>query len=171
MRSVDRTPINTAHTAQQSTIMRLAQADKAQARFAFHLCITKKEECCHLVSHVSSFVVFTCFFTTSTSSSSSTCSPTSQDHATHSVSREQFVDEKRYQRPFCLDQQQVGGIPRRITPTGYEPKALEMEDPEDLEPKRIEPDKSLQTDLYQLYHIQERFVEEDHQAPITEEVE
>ena len=68
---------------------------------------------------------------------------------------------------------------RDTTPTGCEPKALETkiietgscsEDPEEIEPKRIEPDESLQTDLCQLYVKQERFMEEDHQALITEEV-
>ena len=44
------------------------------------------------------------------------------------------------------------------------------EDPEELKPKRIEPDKSLLTDLHQLYEIQERFMEDDHKAPTSEEV-
>ena len=122
-------------------------------------------------------------FTTSTSSSSFTLPSTTQENAAQSVQQEQlrehFVDEKRYQRPVCNDQQQIGGNPRHTTPTSYEPKSLETnlietgaysEDYEDLEPERIEPDKSLQTDLYQFYEIQKRFMEEDHQAPITEEV-
>ena len=121
--------------------------------------------------------------TTSTLSSSFTLLSRIQEHAAQSVQQEQlrehFVDEKRYQRPVCYDQQQIGGKPRHTTPTGYEPKALETkiietgsysEDPEETEPQRIEPDESLQTDLYQLHETQERFMEEDHQALITEEV-
>ena len=41
-------------------------------------------------------------------------------------------------------------------------------DPEDLEPGRIELDRNLGTDPYQ---IQERFVRENHQNPIAEDVE
>ena len=121
--------------------------------------------------------------TTSTLSSSFTLPSRIQEHAAQSVQQEQlrehFVDEKRYQRPVCYDQQQIGGKPRHTTPTGYEPKALETkiietgsysEDPEETEPQRVEPDESLQTDLCQLYEKQERFMEEDHQALITEEV-
>ena len=177
---VDSTPINTAHTAQHSTIMRLAQGPSA----VFHFIFVPKKKKLVIWCHMSHLWLSHLPFTTSTSSSSLTLPSTTQEHAAQSVQQEQlrenFVDEKRHQRPVCRDQQQIGGKPRHTTPTGYELKALETksietgaysEDPEELEPKRIEPDKSLQTDLYQLCEIQERFMEEDHPAPVTDEVE
>ena len=117
--------------------------------------------------------------TTSTSSSSSTFPLTSQEHTTQ-VHQEHLVDDERHERTPCYGPRQSVGIIQIPTPTGYEPKSIETqiigteagpEDPEDLEPKRIELDKSLQTDLRQLYQIQERSTEETYQTPITEEVE
>ena len=59
--------------------------------------------------------------------------------------------------------------------TGYEPKVIETNvieteaiDPEDLEPRRIELDRNFGTDPNQR---QERFVRENHQNPIAEDVE
>ena len=118
--------------------------------------------------------------TTSTTSSSSTFPLTSQEHTIQLVHQEHLVDDERRERTPCYGPRQSGGIIQIPTPTGYELKSIETKiietepgsaDPEDLEPKRIELDKSLQTDLYQLYQIQERFMEENHQTPITEELE
>ena len=64
---------------------------------------------------------------------------------------------------------------RKSSLTGCEPKVIETNvieteaiDPEDLEPRRIELDRNLGTDPYQ---IQERFVRENHQNPIADDVE
>ena len=56
----------------------------------------------------------------------------------------------------------VEETPRTTTPTGYEPKQLET---------KIIETEAYSGDPYKLYEIQERFVEEYHQASITEEVE
>ena len=62
-----------------------------------------------------------------------------------------------------------------LSVTGYEPKVIETNvieteaiEPEDLEPRRIELDRNLGTDPYQ---IQERFVRENHPNLIAEDVE
>ena len=54
--------------------------------------------------------------------------------------------------------------------TGYEPKLVETEaiEPEDLEPRRIELDRSLGTDPYQR---QERFMRNNYQNPIAEDMD
>ena len=105
-------------------------------------------------------------FSMSTSSSSSTCPSTTQEHAAQLVHQEQlhehFVDEQRYQIPFCYENLQNGGNTRTTAPTGYEPKQLET---------KIIETEAYSGDPYQLYEIQERFVEEYHQASITKEVE
>ena len=85
--------------------------------------------------------------TTSTSSSSSTFPLTSQEHTTQLVHQEHLVDDERCERTPCYGPRQSGGIIQIPTPTGYEPKSIETkiigteagsEDPEDLEPERIE---------------------------------
>ena len=55
---------------------------------------------------------------------------------------------------------QSGGNPRTTTPTGYEPKEL-------APVSRIE---AYSGDPHQFFDAQERFGEQDHRAPITEEV-
>ena len=102
----------------------------------------------------------------STSSSSTIFPSAPQEHAVQSVYQEQLrehsVDEQRYPQPFCYENLLRGGNPRTTTPTGHEPKQLET--------KIIETEAYCR-DPYQLYEIQGRSGEEDHQAPITEEVE
>ena len=78
------------------------------------------------------------------------------------------------ERSQCNDLRQRGSLMQTVTPTGYEPKILGTEEgseaiPEDLEPKRIELDRSLETDLYHLYHKQQGFMEK-YQNTITEDV-
>ena len=69
----------------------------------------------------------------------------------------------------CDVPRQSGGSTQVSSLTGYEPNVIETEaiDPEDLEPRRIELDRNLGTDPYQ---IQERFVRENHQNLIAEDV-
>ena len=66
------------------------------------------------------------------------------------------------ERSHCDDLRQSGGFTQTVTLTCYEPKVIETNvvdseaiSPEDLEPRRIELDRNLGTDPYQ---IQERFV-------------
>ena len=74
----------------------------------------------------------------------------------------------------CDVPRQSGGSKRIPSLTGYELKSVETKATEtraiesgDLEPKNIELDKNLGTDPYQ---IQERFMRNDYQNPITEDV-
>ena len=61
------------------------------------------------------------------------------------------------ERSHCDDLRRSGGFTQTVTPTCYEPKIIETnvidseaKSPEDLEPRRIELDRNLGTDLYQL---------------------
>ena len=114
-------------------------------------------------------------FTTSTSSSSFTLpSTTTQEHAAQPVQHDQLrehpvhhahlqapsVEKLRHRESLWRENLQSGGNPRTTTPTGYEPKELTV--------SRIE---DFSGDPFQLYDVQEKVGEEDHRAPITEEVE
>ena len=62
------------------------------------------------------------------------------------------------ERPHCDDLRQSGGFPLTVTPTAYEPNITETNvidseaiSPEDLEPRRIELDRNLGTDPYQIH--------------------
>ena len=77
----------------------------------------------------------------------------------------------------CDVPRQSGGSTQilSLSHTGYEPKVIETNvietqaiDPEHLQPRRIELDRNLGTDPYQ---IQERFVRENHPNLIAEDVE
>ena len=65
---------------------------------------------------------------------------------------------------------QSGGSTQIPSLTGYEPKAIGTEsiEPEDLEPRRIELDRNLGTDPYQ---VQDRFMRKNYQNPIAEDVD
>ena len=54
--------------------------------------------------------------------------------------------------------------------TGYEPKVIQTEaiEPEDLDTRKFELDRNLRTDPYQ---IQERFMRNNFQNPITEDMD
>ena len=109
---------------------------------------------------------------TSTSSSSFTlASTTTPEHAQqsgqhdllqehpvhhHQPLQERQVEKHRYQEPPCRENQQSGGNPRNTFSTGFEPKKLATV-------SRI-------TDPHQLHDAQKEFGEQDHQAPIHEEV-
>ena len=71
------------------------------------------------------------------------------------------VDKLRRQESLWREDLQSGGNPRTTTPTGCEPKELATV-------SRIEAHSG---DPHQLHAVQEQFGEEDHRAPITEEVE
>ena len=80
-----------------------------------------------------------------------------QEHPVHHQSlQERPVEKHRYQEPPCRENQQSGRNPRNTFSTGYEPEELATV-------SRI-------TDPYQLYDAQKEFGKQDHQAPITEEV-
>ena len=75
----------------------------------------------------------------------------------------------------CDVPRQSGGSTQIPSLTGCEPKVIETivieteaVEPEGLEPRRIELDKNLGTDPYQ---IQERFMRNNNQVPITEDVD
>ena len=70
----------------------------------------------------------------------------------------------------CDVPRQSGGSTQIPPLTGYEPKTIETEaiEPEDLEPRRIEFDRNLGTDPYE---IQERFMGDIYQNTIAEDVE
>ena len=75
----------------------------------------------------------------------------------------------------CDVPRQSGGSTQIPSLTGYEPKSVETKaieteaiEPEDLEPRRIELDRNLGTDPYQ---IQESFMRNNYQNPITEDVD
>ena len=104
-------------------------------------------------------------FTTSTSSSSfSLPSSTTQEHEGHPVHHSHLqalpVDKLRHQESLWRENLQSGGNTRTTSPTGSEPKELATV-------PRIE---HYSGDPHQLYDVQEKFGEEVHQAPITEEV-
>ena len=67
----------------------------------------------------------------------------------------------RHQESLWREDLQCGGNPRTTTPTGYDPKELATV-------SRIE---AYSGDPYQLYDVHEKVGEEDHRAPITEEVD
>ena len=78
-------------------------------------------------------------------------------------------------RSHCDDLRRSGTFTQTVTPTVYEPKIYGTEEvsgasPEDLEPKRIEFERCLETDLYCSYHKQEGFMGENHRNTITEDV-
>ena len=113
-------------------------------------------------------------FTTRTSSSSFTLPSATQEHEAQSVQQEQLrahpvhhahlqapsVDKLRHKESLWREDLQSGGNPRTTTPTGCEPKKLATV-------SRIE---AYSGDPDQLYDVQEKFADEDHRAPITEEV-
>ena len=75
----------------------------------------------------------------------------------------------------CDVPRQSGGSTQILILTGYEPKVIETSvietsviEPEDLKPRKIELDRNLGTDPYQ---IQERFSRDNYQNPIAEDVE
>ena len=96
-------------------------------------------------------------FPTSTSSSSFT-RPSTTVHHDHLQALP--VDKQRHQVSLWRENLQSGGNPRTTTPTGYEPKELATV-------SRVE---AYPGDPYQLYDVQKEVGEQDHRAPITEEV-
>ena len=70
----------------------------------------------------------------------------------------------------CDVPRQSGGSTQIPSLTGYEPKLIETEaiEPEGLEPRKIELDRDIGTDPYQ---IQERLMRSNFQNPITEDMD
>ena len=98
----------------------------------------------------------------STSSSSPTYPATQREHSVHPEHlQDHSVDKQRHQESLWREDLQNGGNPRITAPTGYELKELATV-------SRIE---AYSGDPYQSYDVQEKVGEEDHRAPITEEVE
>ena len=133
-----------------------------QARFALHLCAPKKM-LSFGVSHVSSLVVllhtflhehFLFFIHLSY-------------HTTRTllyilnISKVTRSNELRHQESLWREKLQTGGNPRTTTPTGYEPKELAT----------VSMIEDYSGDPYQLFDVQEKLREDDHQVCITEEVE
>ena len=97
-----------------------------------------------------------------TSSSSPIFPTTHREHSVHPARLQApSVDKWRHQESLWREDLQSGGNPRTTTPTGCEPKDLATV-------SRIE---AYSGDPYQSYDVQEKVGEEDHRAPITEEVE
>ena len=96
-------------------------------------------------------------------SSSSFAYPTTQrEHSVHPAHLQApSVDKLRHQESLWREDLQSGGNPRTETPKGYEPKELATI-------ARIE---AYSGDPYQLYDVEYKVGEEDHRAPVTEEVE
>ena len=98
-----------------------------------------------------------------------------EEHAAQSVQQEQLrehpvhpgyhqapsVDKLRHQESLWREDLQSGGNRRTATPTRYEPKELATV-------SRIE---AYSGDPYKLYDVHEEVGEEDHRAPITDELE
>ena len=110
-----------------------------------HLCVLKNN--CHpcVMSHLPLFAFSPIF------------SLTSQTPTTFLEHDEHVGPDER---PHCV--RQSGGFTQTVTPTGYEPNIIETKvidseaiSPEDLEPRRIELDRNLGTDPYQIH---ERFL-------------
>ena len=97
----------------------------------------------------------------STSPSSPTYPTTQREHSVHPAHlQDHSVDKQRHQESLWREDLQNGGNPRITTPTGYELKELATV-------PRVE---AYSGDPYQSYDVQEKVGEEDHRAPITEEV-
>ena len=98
----------------------------------------------------------------STSSPSHIYPTTHREHSVHPGHlQDHSVDKLRHQESLWREDLQSGGNPRTTTPTSYEPEELATV-------WRIE---AYAGDPYQLCDAQENFGEEDHRAPVTEEVE
>ena len=98
----------------------------------------------------------------STPSSSPTYPTTQREHSVHPAHLQALsVDKRRHQESLWREDLQSGGNPRTTTPTCYEPKGLATV-------SRIE---AYSGDPRQSYDVQDIFGEEDHRAPVTEEVE
>ena len=96
-------------------------------------------------------------------------SPTSPVFPTLSPTRTRPLAHDEY-LPFDVPRQS-GGSTRIPSLTSYEPNTLieaEAIEPEDLEPRKIELERNLGTDPYQ---IQERWMRGDFQNPITEDMD
>ena len=102
--------------------------------------------------------------TTSTSSLSPTSPifPTISPTHTRPLARDPYLP--------CDVPRQSGGSAQIPSLTGFEPKLIETEaiEPEDLEPRKIELDRNLGTDPYQ---IQERLMRSTFQNPVTEDMD
>ena len=165
--------MNTAHTAQHSLFTSAERIARAWLKNCSVICMRLKKSLpsgprmSHplLLSHRS--------WATSTSSSFTHPSTTTPEHAPqpgqhellqehpvhHQPLQERPVEKKRYQEPLDRENQLSGENPRNRFSEGYEPKELGTA-------SRI----SSITDPKQLYDAQKEFGEQDHQAPITEEV-
>ena len=122
-----------------------------------------QNKCCHLVCNMSHPWLFSRAPSSMITSSSSPAFPSTQrEHSVHPAHLQApSVDKLRHQEPLWREDLQSSGNPRTTTPTGYEPNELATV-------SRI---KAYSGDPYQLYDVQENFGEEDHRAPMTEEVE
>ena len=150
--------MNTAQTAQHSTIMHLAQGRSA----IFMSSLRPKKNLviwCHILGCL-------------------TCVSPRALHLPHSLFllRHKNTQHNRYNksnsentsstRNAIKDQSVVTNSRLAETRATQLPQVMKTkimetgagsEGPEELEPKRVEPDKSLQTDLYQLYEIPEKW--------------
>ena len=98
----------------------------------------------------------------STSSSSPIYPTTHREHSVHPAHLQApSVGKLRHQESLWREDWQSGGNPRTTTPTGYEPKELST----------VSGIEAFSGDPYQSYGVQEKVGEENHRAPITEEVE
>ena len=97
----------------------------------------------------------------STSSSSPTYPTTQREHSLHPAHLQAHsVDKRRHQESLWREDLQSGGNPRTTTPTGDELKELAT----------VSRTEAYSGDPYHFFDVQEKLGEEDHRAPITEEV-
>ena len=168
MSIVDRTPTHKTHLCSTVWWQRAPHTQCAwlgsSARpsvICKHLC-AQKNQFSHLVCHMSHPWLFSHEPSSMSTSSSSPIYPTTQrEHSVHPAHLQAHsVDKLLHQESLWREDQQSGGNPRTTTSTGHEPKELATV-------SRIE---AYSGDPYQLYDVHEKFGEEDHRAPITEEV-
>ena len=104
----------------------------------------------------------------------STLSPSSTLPTFPMIPQAHTIPSGHHEHLPCDDPRQSDSSTQTSIPAGHEPKIIETEagsnasEPKDLEPKGIELDRNLGIDPYQ---IQEIFMGENNQNPITEDVE
>ena len=160
--NVNSTPTNTARTELHSMITfhhANTRGSRAGRLRIAHLCVP--QNMCHPRVMFHSLPHLTLATSTSSLSPASPIFPTiSPTHTRPSVHDEYLP---------CDVPRQSGGSTQIPSPTGYEPKLIETEgiEPEDLEPRKIELDRNLGTDPYQIH---EKLLRSDFQNLITEDM-
>ena len=145
-----------AHSVSQHILNRMITFHHANTRGS-RLHIFVSQNICHVRVMSRSLPHLTQTTGTSSLSPTSPIFPTISPTHTRSLAHDPYLP--------CDVPRQSGGSTQIPSRTGYEPKVIE---PEDFETRRIELDRNLGTDPYQ---IQERFVRNNYQNPIAEDVD